>query len=291
VIDALRGRVWRGYADLRRRVSRSGSATAARVAYGDVRRADVERWVALTAERHAAYRAAVPPVDARVAIVCVSNRPHLLDQVVRCVNAQQHGDHEFVLVTNSDRYDDVDIDAVLAPLTRSSTKVTVLRRPPEQTLGACLNDAAAVTDARFVAKFDDDDHYGPRYLVDALRAHAYAGAGVVGKHTYYAHLSGADRTVLRFPAHEFSYSSTLAGGTLVIDRERTGDLRFADLSLGEDRAFLAACHRRGISTFSADRFSFVQTRSTDNTWTIDSDDFLRNTLPVAPGIPFDIIDR
>jgi len=118
----------------------------------------------------------------------------------------------------------------------------------------------------------------------------YAGAGVVGKHTYYAHLVAADRTVLRFPAHEFTYTSTLAGGTLVIDRERTGDLEFNDISLGEDRDFIAACHRRGISTFSADRFNFVQTRSDDNTWSISQDAFLRKTLDVASGVPLDKID-
>jgi hypothetical protein len=276
---------------MRRTLSRSGSATAARVAHQGVLRTDVARWTAHSAEHHEAYRAANPPIDAQVAIVCVSNRPHLLDRIVHDVHGQTHGDREFVLVTNSDRYDDLDVDAALAPLVESSVRVTVLRRASEQTLGACLNDAAAVTDARFLAKFDDDDHYGPHYLADALRAHAYAGAGVVGKHTYYAHLSGEDRTILRFPANEFSYSSTLAGGTLVIDRERTGDLRFPDLSLGEDRAFLAACHRRGISTFSADRFNFLQTRSNDNTWTTDPDHFLRNTIPVATGIPLDVIDR
>ena len=136
-----------------------------------------------------------------------------------------------MLVTNSDRYSDVDVEASVE---RSSQgcRATVLRRPRERSLGACLNDGMDATDARFVAKFDDDDLYGPQYLADALRAFTYSGAGVVGKHTYYAYLAGSDRTVLRFPAREFSYSSTLAGGTLVIDRDRTGSLRFPDVSIG-----------------------------------------------------------
>ena len=195
-----------------------------------------------------------------------------------------------MVVTNADGYDQVDVDAVLAPLCGELSNVTVLRRPASQSLGACLNDALDATDARFVAKFDDDDLYGQNYLTDAMRAHAFAGAAIVGKHSYYAYLAGEDRTVLRFPAHEFAYSSTLAGGTLVIDRDRTGDLRFADISLGEDRAFIRACHRRGLSTFSADRFNFVQVRSTDNTWAAGVDDFLVGTLPVHDGLPLDCID-
>ena len=290
MIDALRARAWRGYADTRRRVQRSGSASAARPPQGGSRRSDVPAWTAELAVRHDEYRETNDPVVAAVAIVCVSSRPHLLGEIIDAVERQTHADREFVLVTNADHYADVDIESAVSRLDDSVGNVTVLRRPSDQTLGSCLNEAMATTDARFVAKFDDDDHYGPSFLSDALRAHAYAGAGVVGKHTYYAHLVADDRTVLRFPAHEFSYTSTLAGGTLVIDRNKTADLRFPDISLGEDRAFIAACHRRGISTFSADRFNFLQTRSRDNTWSINQDDFLRKTVTVGSGIPLDEID-
>jgi hypothetical protein len=289
VIDALRARAWRGYADTRRWIQRAGSPSAARSAQGDAHRSDVAAWTAELAVRHEAYRAANDPVADAVAIVCVSSRPHLLDEVIAAVECQTHADREFVLVTNADDYADIDVESAVRRLDDSVGNVTVLRRPSEQTLGSCLNDAMGATDARYVAKFDDDDHYGPEYLSDALRAHAYAGAGVVGKHTYYAHLVADDRTILRFPAYEFTYTSTLAGGTLVIDRNKTGDLRFPDISLGEDRAFIAACHRRGVSTFSADRFNFVQTRSDDNTWGFSQDDFLRKTVAVGSGIPLDEI--
>jgi hypothetical protein len=73
----------------------------------------------------------------------------------------------------------------------------------------------------------------------------------------------------------------LAGGTLVVDRERTGDLAFDDVSIGEDRRFLAACHRRGVSTFSSDRFGFVQRRNDRNTWSLPNDEFLVGCLEVA----------
>jgi hypothetical protein len=37
-------------------------------------------------------------------------------------------------------------------------------------VGECLNAGLAATDARFVAKFDDDDFYGAHYPHDALLA-------------------------------------------------------------------------------------------------------------------------
>ena len=75
---------------------------------------------------------------------------------------------------------------------------------------------------------------------------------------------------------------------LVIDRDRIGDQRFENVSLGEDRAFLAQCHRRGFSTFSADRFNFVQMRTGTNTWNIDDASFLADSIVASPSV---VIDR
>ena len=290
MIDVVRARAWRAYADARRLLNRSGSASGASSAVAGGRRAEESAWSARLAAQHDEYRSAVDPLAERVAIVCVTQRPHLLAEVFDAVALQTHRPIELVLVTNSEAYHSVDVEGAVGQLGCYSVDVTLLRRREGRTLGSCLNDALDATDARFVAKFDDDDLYGPEYLADAMRAHAYAGAAVVGKHTYYAYLASPARTVLRFPTHEFSYSSTLAGGTLVIDRALTGELRFPDISLGEDRAFLTACHRRGLSTFSADRFNFVQVRAGDNNWTVEHEDFLVATVPVADGLALDSVN-
>lgn len=287
--SAVRRRLWRLYADSRRVAARVGSASVALSALGDPVRSD-PNWTDALARGHVAYRRAVPVPLAEVAIVCVTSRPHLLDLVLEAIAHQTHEWRRLILVTNSDLYDHIDLAQRTEGLVRSGCPTTILRRAPDRSLGRCLNDAMSATDARFVAKFDDDDLYGPDYLADSVRALSFSGAGVVGKHTYYAYLSRSDRTVLRFPRHEFSYSSTLAGGTLVIDRQRAGSIWFPDVSIGEDREFIARCHRRGISTFSADRFNFVQVRSGQNTWSIADDDFTIGTVPIADGLALDSVN-
>lgn len=283
----LTRRLWRGYADTRTRLTRQGSPTPALRSLGHPPRADLPEWTARLSELHGDYRRDNPPLDGGVTVVCVSRRPHLLDQVVANVARQEGVDIEFVLVANSEGFDDDALDT--ATKTFANMSVIVDR---DASLGACLNRAFDVsTSPRFVAKFDDDDHYGPAYLRDSLRAHSYAGAGVVGKHTYYAMLDATGQHVLRFPGHEFSYSSTLAGGTLVIDRARTGTLRFPDISFEEDRGFLEMCHRRGISTFAADRFNFLQHRGTDNTWVIHDDDFVTGCELVNATDAVHVFDR
>lgn len=286
-IDIARRRAWRTYADVRRRIRRAGTAATALSSLGDPARRPVEEWNARTAEHFDRYRADHRPAADHAAVVCVSRRPAQIDHVITNVLRQRDVDVEFTLVTNDDGFDLIDLDAALSPVPGAR----IIRSNPADTLGAGLNAAMRLTEARFVAKFDDDDHYGEHYLVDALRAHSYAGAAVVGKHSYYAIVGSPPVRHLRFPGHDFSYSSTLAGGTLVIDRSSTADLEFEDRSLGEDRAFLAACHRRGLSTFAADRFNFVQYRGGDNTWRIDDSAFLVGAPAVDESASDHRVDR
>lgn len=282
-VDALRPAIWRRYADVRRLVRRDGAPGSLLDVFDDPSRADPTEWNDATARHHDRYRATHRVADGRVAVVCVSMRPELLDAVVANVTRQVDVDAELVFVANSPGFDRDALDAALGPLG------AVVDRPPHRTsLGAALNRAMERTDARFVAKFDDDDLYGPHHLADSLRAHRYAAAGVVGKHSYFARIAESGSTHLRFPGNEFRYSGTLAGGTLVIDRDRVGEQRFDDVSLGEDRGFLSACHRRGISTFAADRFNFVQMRTGTNTWAIDDATFLTDSIAVDDST---VIDR
>jgi hypothetical protein len=169
-------RAWKEYADVRRRLTRAGSAreTLARLPRS---RRDVARWTEAVADQHLAYRESLTAPDGDVAIVCVSNRPELIEAIAANVDRQRRRPDVVVCVLN---VDDPPLDRFEARLSASDREVIVLHRPSERSLGDCLNAAMAATDARFIAKFDDDDHYGAMYLVDMLGAHGYAGAGIVG---------------------------------------------------------------------------------------------------------------
>lgn len=253
-------------------------------------------------ERHVAYRAAqrssasalidrrlqeadrpLDTSDREVTVVCVTERPHHIGAVLDQFAGQTWGHKRLLVVTNSHAFDTSDVDERV----HATAEGVTIHTDPSLSLGACLNLALDRTSTRYVAKVDDDDRYGPSFLEDLMIAHRFAGAGVVGKHSYFAHLSRSDRTILRFPDGEFRYTPYLAGGTLVIDREQTGSLRFPDVSIGEDQGFILASLRRGISTFSADRFNYVQERGSENTWQASDEAYLTSYAEVDPGEGFD----
>jgi len=244
-----------------------------------------------TRERHDDYRKAISLPRFSVVIVCVSNRPamvsNVIDNVLRQAGLIDKPDVRFV--ANSDALTDEMLGQVQTALS-AKFSFESHRLNEMDSLGAGLNLAMRSSDARFVAKFDDDDYYGPNYLADMLRAHTYSGAAVVGKHSYFAHLEATDQLVLRFPYREFRYSRTVAGGTLVIDRDQTGEQDFDNTSLGEDRAFLAQVHRRRLTVFAADRFNFLQSRASDNTWKLSDADFAKDCLLIGSGRALEAVD-
>lgn len=239
-------------------------------------------WIRDTARRHVDYREAQlrhGAVTAEVAVICATARPHHLDDIVANFERQRHTARRLIVVTNHETFDPDEVRARLSTV-ENATCVTM---PPEATLGACLNAALDATSTRLVAKFDDDDRYGPEYLGDLLLAHRFSLAAIVGKHSHFASFDDGS-VFLRFPGREFEHVSWLAGGTLLIDRERTGDIRFEDRSVGEDAALLQAVQRAGGFIYAADRFNYVQRRHAANTWRTDRDTYLRGSVPVDSGL-------
>ena len=249
------------------------------------------RWPAVVAERHEGYRSAVEPTPGRLAAVCVSKRPDELNNVIENIRRQSRAPDEFIFVTNSADFSRAEVAHALAGLDGVVTRTHLVTSDPTLTLGECLNLGLDLADGRFIAKFDDDDRYGADYLADALRAHAVSHAAIVGKHTHYALLERDQRLVMRFPGREFAFSAHLAGGTLLFDRELTGDIRFEPISIGEDRALIRACHRRGLSSFSGDRFNYLQVRTGENTWSVPDEIYLRDALEVGHGSDLPSVER
>ena len=147
-------------------------------------------------------------------------------------------------------------------------------------LGECLNLLVRASSGDVVAKMDDDDLYGPRYLSDQLHAMDYSGADVVGKQAHYMYLKGLDATILRFPEREHQYTDFVAGPTIVARRELALAVPFLPTSRGEDTAFLRNAAAAGATLYAADRFNFVQVRNDSgiaHTWDVTSSELLANS--------------
>jgi hypothetical protein len=223
-----------------------------------------------------------PPAP-RVTVLAPTNRPEYLDRLLANFSRQRDVDADLIVLTNSECFDREAVDHRVGAVAGARA----LHLAEGLTMGECLNAGLAATDARFVGKFDDDDHYGEHFLHDSLLVHRFVDAAIVGKKTFYAYLEASDETVLRFPGHEFTAANRVSGSTMVIDRDLFGDVRFGALNLGEDIDLCARALAQGLTVFSADRYNYVAVRRADaasHSWTIGADEYRQGSVPVADGL-------
>lgn len=223
--------------------------------------------------------AAQGPPDRSVSVIVPTNRPHELDNIIANVARQaenEHGRVQLVLVLHGLDVDQAELHARLEEAGVRHREI--VRADPSLTLGACMNLGLDAADGRFVAKVDDDNHYGRHYLTDLLDAFDYSGAGIVGKWAHYIWLRSSGAVLLRNRFAEYRHDRLVQGGAMVLDREVVRELRFGDLPRAVDTDILGRAREAGVPVFSADRFNFVSIRGADpraHTWPI-SDTALMN---------------
>ncbi len=194
-----------------------------------------------------------------VAGIVVSKRPLLIEGVVRMLAAQTYPDTEVVVGVHG--HDPAPVVEMMNRL-NLSMRWQVYGFGEEVTLGECLNAAIDATGAGVLAKVDDDDHYGPAYLEDAIHALVYSGAGIVGKAAQYTYLQQEDRTVLRRPGDEEKLiGGTPTGAGMVWRRSVWEKVRFPHRPRFVDRLFVAGARTMGEQVYANSRWEFRLFRS------------------------------
>lgn len=228
---------------------------------------------------HAVTRA-VPQVTALVSSI----RPAQLDHVLETVGSQRGVDVQLAYLAHGWDPDEADLRARTRE--HGIDQVAILRADRSVPLGECLNRLVATADGTLVAKLDDDDLYGPYYLLDQVNALTYSAADVVGKQAHYVHLTGSDLTALRFGHREHRYTDFVMGPTIVTTAELARRVPFAELPRGEDTGFLKAVGDAGGRIYAADRFGFAQVRGgTEHTWAASDAEILASSEVQASGPP------
>lgn len=207
----------------------------------------------------------VPQLRPRVAALLVSNQPE--DVVAAIERVGEQGYRPLELIVGCHGFSQAVVAGAVSRLPHD-VSVSVREFSAQLSLGQCLNESISESGANVIAKMDDDDHYGPNYLIDAVHALEYSGASIIGKATSYTYIESEDRTVLRRPGYEeMLYNGSPTGATLVWERSVWERVPFPHRTIGEDYAFLRGARRLGINVYVNTRFEFVYRRHrSGNTW-------------------------
>ncbi|WP_426562356.1 glycosyltransferase [Angustibacter sp. McL0619] len=220
----------------------------------------------------------VEAVDTSVSAVVPTNREHEIDNILANLGRQRHAGVQLVLVLHGL---DVDEPALRARAEAAGVGNLVLVHAEHSlTLGACMNLGVEASDGRYVAKMDDDNHYGAHYLGDLVSALRNSDAQIAGKWAHYVWLRATGAVVLRHPTAENTYERRVQGGSMLFEADLVRSVRFSDIPRAVDSDILDRAMDRGAKVFSADRFNFVSIRGTDrtaHTWTVADHTFMTPT--------------
>jgi hypothetical protein len=224
---------------------------------------------------------AAPDPTPRVAGILVSHRPDDLPGAVERFLRQTHPITELVVGVHG-ATPPAAVEAALAAVTIPTTLLSFDRA---LTLGECLNRAIDVTAAPVLAKIDDDDHYGPAYLEDAVHALHYSGAPIVGKGAQFTYVESVDRTVLRRARNEETFlDGSPTGATLVFRRSIWEQVGFPHRPRRVDVLFLRGARRVGAQVYANSRWEFCYVRRNEgHTWATDDQTFLAGSAPAWTG--------
>ncbi len=187
-------------------------------------------------------------------ILATRGRAALARVALACFEAQTLADRELVLVMDED-------ELVQGPLPKR-TRVVVT--PPRTPLGTKLNAGAARARGHLLAKWDDDDFYGARFLAEMCKhLTEVAAARVTFLRPFVLYDSVTGRLLRSDPAR-------CSGATLVTTRETWHATPFRDRRCQIDSDFLldviASHGPMSILPHASSGVPFVQLRHRGHLW-------------------------
>ncbi|MDP4084396.1 MAG: glycosyltransferase [Bacillota bacterium] len=197
------------------------------------------------------------------AIAC-TNRPSFLSNIIENFNRQTISDKELILVFNCSTIEPEYAEYILSS---HQIKFKILLFPEAITLGECLNHGIQQATYPILAKFDDDDYYGPHYLKEAVDVLQKTNAEVIGKSTFYVYFDHLQELRLYHPGYENAWIGSdgfhyLHGASLIIKRRIWEKIPFSQVNVGEDTLFQKQCFSMKLPMYSTSKLHFAYKRYT-----------------------------
>lgn len=234
---------------------------------------------------HPVHSAGPEPVEPAVnlpgvSIIVCTNRPEFMERVIANYTRQAYLEKELIVVLNNNAMNPDHWHSHTA----GYSNIHIFQVDESRSLGECLNTGIDHCAYDYVAKFDDDDYYGPNYLTHQMRAMLDNNADVVGKATWYLYFERSNTLALFCRHPENSFVNYVTGATLLIKKEVFNGIRFSAMTVGEDVDFVAVCKEHGLRIYSTDKADFVGIRRaliSSHTWQESDEHILAQCQVVA----------
>ncbi|MFG1702871.1 glycosyltransferase family 2 protein [Nonomuraea sp. M3C6] len=224
-------------------------------------------------------RLANPTPRPKISIVMSSKRSRMVGTALAQMERQRDVEAEVLLGLHGVAY-----EQVREAVESCSLPVKYVEASESVPFGEVLNRVAGLASGDYVAKWDDDDWYGPRHLADLFMALSYSGADVVGTTAEFFYLEPLRATIRRttfasgagYPSEV--WADHVAGGTILVPRAKFQEMGgFPGLPRAVDLEFLKAAQAAGARIYRTHGLGYVLRRglSDEHTWQLPLAHFIK----------------
>ncbi len=210
----------------------------------------------------------------KVSIITCTNNPNFLNNILNNYKRQKFKEKELIIIINNNKINIENWEKTIG----KKSDIQIFQIDENISLGKCLNIGASKAKFDYIAKFDDDDYYGAKYLTEAFNGFKISNAKVVGKGTTFVYFVKSKTLALRDPGLEWKFVQFVNGSTLVIKKNVLKQIKFRDISAAEDTQFCRDCINNGIKIYSTSKFNHVYMRYSSkkkHTWKIDDEELMK----------------
>ncbi len=214
-----------------------------------------------------------------ISIITCTNRKENIKNIFNNYDRQKFKPKELIIILNKDN---IDLDKC-KQISSKYNNVSIYKVDQLKSLGYCLNFAIKKSKYHIIAKFDDDDYYGPSYISNSIKAFKKTNAHVVGKASTLVYFKQNNVLAIRSPHNENKYVKFVNGSTLLFNKDIFNSVRFKNTNIAEDVYFCRDCHRKGIRIYSTDIYDHVYIRNykkKNHTWKISDKTFINKYCTV-----------
>lgn len=219
-----------------------------------------------------------------VSIIVSTNRKNALNNILSNYIRQNYEKKELIIIINNNSIE----LGKWKEKTGNIMGVRVFKLNENLSLGRCLNFGISKSKYEYIAKFDDDDYYGSKYIVDSLKNFKTTDADLIGKQAIYVYFKEDNDLTLMSGYMEEKYTDFVAGSTMIFKKEIFNKVRFPDISIAEDVEFCRACLRNRIKVYSGNKYHYLYIRESsekDHTWQMKNEDIRKEYCETVGNFP------
>lgn len=225
----------------------------------------------------------------RVSIITCTNKKGSIDNILDNFNRQDIGSKELLIIINNNGIDKHKWKNKVS----NFQNIRIFKIDESISLGKCLNFGVHRAKYDIIAKFDDDDYYGPKYLSDSLRYFGSTHASLIGKATIFVYFKEDKILALKDPGLENQYVNFINGSTFIFRKDLFNLVQFRDVSTSEDLLFCRDCIDKELKIYSGNPYHLVYIRHSNldkHTWKISNEELItqycHNIRQVDDFIPY-----